>query len=145
MQYDAFLECFYRSEPSDWEYLDDFDMLWIYKPNIAVTILCPDAVRISHSDADFDEEWHKVYPDPRAKMHKFKFRFNGQLIEEFYAVLVDGGRQYIPLPVTKDLTITSEQYNVGRIINLANPGRQGYGGFDSYLQRAGIRVLQNQP
>jgi hypothetical protein len=139
MQYDAFLECFYRSEPTDWKYIDGFEALWIYKPNIAVTIFRPDA------DRPFTEEWHKVYPDPGAEMVEFQFRYNGQLIEEFLAVSVDGARQYIPLPKAGELTITAEQYNVGRIINLAHPGRQGYGGFDSYLQRAGIRVLQNQP
>ncbi|UZM98443.1 hypothetical protein OL548_28025 [Lysinibacillus sp. MHQ-1] len=60
------------------------------------------------------------------------------MIEPFFTASVDGGRSYIPFPDRKDMTITSEQYSIGKIVNILL-NEIGFN-FDSYLSEAGITV-----
>lgn len=61
------------------------------------------------------------------------------VIDTFYTVAVDEARMYIPYPKTKDMTITYEQYKIGRIVNTGTCGVIDR--YDEYLKIAGIRHL----
>ena len=73
--------------------------------------------------------------------------FNG-LIKEKFVVLnfaeafrLHTNRMYIPLPAGLDkLIITSFKYKIGKIINEAYEAWAKNGGYDSYLQKAGITI-----
>lgn len=53
---------------------------------------------------------------------------------------------YIPLPKINDLTINKFQYQMGRIINDSFGGLgRGLWDYDSYLSRAGIKIVLETP
>ena len=47
---------------------------------------------------NFKDEWANRYPDPRATGYWYDLYFDGNLIERFILVFVDGGRASIPPP-----------------------------------------------
>lgn len=109
------------------------------KSNLLVSMACG----ITHND-DFIEEWANSFPDKHASSSFVDFFYSNQLVYRDIYVAVDGGRCRIPLPEMKinsethkieALVVQREKYNFFRILN-----GSGYD-YDSYMQRAGIEVI----
>lgn len=133
MTYDEFIEAIVSSEPEDWIY-DDAKSVYIFKPDISISIV---GKEVDYEESGlFKEDWATHFPDKTARRKEFELCYNGNEIETFYAVYVDGMRVAIPYPELEGMTITSKQYNIGRIVNIPN---EGYG-FDNYLRRANITL-----
>lgn len=133
MRYEEFMSQIYNSTEDDWLYDDEIGK-FVYRNDIRISIQSDRSE--SFGDERFYESWATNFPDENARRQKHFFQFNDCVIDTFYAVLVDGSRSAIPYPNLEGLTITEEQYNVGRIIN----GIHGYN-FDEYLSSAGIAVI----
>lgn len=133
MRYDDFKSQIVNSTVEDWIYDDDLGK-FIFTGDIRISILSDRSEPID--DDNFYEDWARSFPDSNAKRKKFFLQFNDSIIEQFYTVSVDGHRSYIPYPRLDGMTITSEQYAIGAIVNSIH----GHS-FDEYLQQARITVL----
>jgi len=132
---DAIKKLVIDSEPDDWDYNDDRGVFTL-KSDASVQIR-----QINRDDFEkFEEDWVERYPDPVAYRDKYELLFNGNFIEEFFLIGVDGLRMSIPLPkASNDLRISERQYRLGKIINNKMKGYD----LDDYLGRAGITVDPN--
>ncbi|MCQ6527478.1 hypothetical protein [Bacillus mycoides] len=140
MNLQEFTNTFYFHGPTEWQYDDELGV-YVYLPNIAITIKVD---RNEDGSRDFYEEWVTKYSDSSATMQHFNLRYNGVAIQKAYAVSVDGGRMYIPLPnihvdgTAITHTITHVQYNFGHILN------RGSVEYDRYLSMANITVVEEE-
>lgn len=133
MTYDEFIGTIVNSEPDDWIY-DDAKSVYIFKPDIRISIV---GKEVDYEESGlFYEDWATRFPDETARRKEFELCYNGNEIETFYTVYVDGMRVAIPYPKLEGMTITLKQYKIGRIVNIPN---EGYG-FDNYLRRANITL-----
>ena len=133
MSYDEFMNNIIQSKPSNWIY-DDSNSTYLFRPNLSISII-GDEIDFEDSGL-FHESWATKHPDPHARIKTFKLCYNSNIIETFYTAAVDGLRMYIPYPNRETMTISQEQYIIGKIINIPN---EDYG-FDSYLNRCNITV-----
>jgi len=135
MSFEEFKSTIVNSRPQNWLYDDEFGK-YIYLNDISISIT---ADRCEESfNEEFYESWVTNYSDKKATKQIFFLNYNGDMIEPFFTASVDGGRSYIPFPDRKDMTITSEQYSIGKIVNILL-NEIGFN-FDSYLSEAGITV-----
>lgn len=134
MTYYDFIETIISSEPSDWIY-DDSKSSYVFIPDICISII---GKEVDYEDSGlFYEKWAMDFPDSKARKKEFELCYNGNEIETFYTVYVDGMRAAIPYPKLDGMTITLKQYKIGKIINIPN---ERYG-FDNYLRQANITVI----
>lgn len=133
MRYDDFFQQIVNSSMDDWLYDDEIGK-FVFKNDIQISIQSDRTESIG--DDGFYEEWAINFPDQNAKRKKYFLQFNDCIVDTFYTVRVDGGRSDIPYPKLPDMTISSDQYNIGRIVNSIN----GHS-FDEYLTSAGITVI----
>jgi pimeloyl-ACP methyl ester carboxylesterase len=124
------------SGPEHWEF-DDGLRTFLYKPDHKLKIKQFDA---RENPRDFNENWTMKFPDNRATLIHYEINYDNHHIRDFPMVLCDGGRYLIPLPKsTGDLTITSEQYRLAKIME-----KEGsYIDLDQGLSMAGIQVSYN--
>lgn len=133
MTYDEFMNIISESEIEDWIY-NDFDVRYLYKNDIAITMQ-----RDREDQTDFEEDWVKNFiHHPTATRQMVYLRYMGTTIEIFYTASVDEARMNIPYPRYQDMTISRQQYNIGRIVNLIECSV--IDNYDEYLQIAGITV-----
>lgn len=135
MSYDEFKSAIVNSGPNEWSYDDELGK-YLYLEDIRITIT---ADRSEESfNNEFHEGWARNFPNEKATRQLFFLHYNGNLIETFYTVSVDGARSYIPYPKLEGMTITREQYAIGKIVNklLDEVGLK----YDDYLSRIGISV-----
>ena len=124
------------SNVEDWIF-DDEEGNYTFKKDTGLTIRRDE----SENYREFEEEWVKKFPDPKAYVSYHRIFYNSSLIKKVFLVAVDGYRMYIPLPKTNDLTINKFQYQIGRIINDSYGGSgRGIWNYDSYLSLAGIKI-----
>jgi hypothetical protein len=133
MRYDDFIQQISNSTEEDWLYDDEIGK-FVFRNDIRISIQSDRSV--SSEDERFYEEWATNFPDPNAYRKKYFLQFNECTISTFYTVEVDGYRCAIPYPRLEDMTITRQQYNIGRIVNSIH----GYS-FDEYLRSAGITII----
>lgn len=123
------------SEPEDYRY-DDGTGVFFLKSDVSLRIIFE---RGEESDEEFIEPWVARCPDPRGTRQPVYIYYGETRVMEIPCVYVDGGRHVIPFPRSRtDLTLTSFDYHVGRILNHHIPGF----GFDYALERAGITVRE---
>jgi len=129
------------SNINDWLF-DDEEGNYTFKKDTGLIIKRDE----SENRREFNEEWVKKFPDPVAYVSYHKIFYNSSLIKKIFLVAVDGYRMYIPLPKINDLTINKFQYQIGRIINNSY-GESGKGiwNYDSYLSKAGIKIILDMP
>ena len=133
MTYAEFIATIVESEPNDWIY-DDSKARYTFKPDISISIIGKD---VDYGEGGlFYEDWAMDFPDRTARKKEFELCYNGNEIETFYTVYVDGMRVAIPYPNLDGMTITQKQYRIGAIVNIPN---EGYG-FDRYLRQSKITV-----
>jgi len=132
VRYDEFMKTMTESAPDEWRCYDDLG-LYVYLNDIRISILSDRP----EEEEEFRESWVERFPDRTAYRRRFFLRYNGVVIDTFYTAAVDGWRMYIPYPRRPELTITQQQYRIGRILNIGPYASS----FDEYLRRAGITVL----
>ncbi|MDP4092822.1 MAG: hypothetical protein Q8920_05605 [Bacillota bacterium] len=135
VSYEEFILTIVNSEKEEWLYDDDLGR-YVFRNDIRITIISD---RGENEDRDFFENWATQFPDQHAFRARFFLCFNGSIIEAFYSAAVDGYRALIPYPRITDLTITNNQYRIGRIINI--PYTVVIDRYDEYLSQAGIRII----
>ncbi|WP_374993163.1 hypothetical protein [Brevibacillus agri] len=133
VRYDDFKSLITNSDEEDWLYDDDLGK-FVYKGDIRISILSDRSEPVG--DDGFYEDWARKFPDKNARRKMYFLQFNDSIIEQFFTVAVDGHRSYIPYPKLDGMTITEEQYKLGKIVNSIH----GYS-FDEYLHQAGITVV----
>lgn len=137
MTYDEFMNTIVESDVEDWIY-DDYDGRYIYKNDIAITMQRDRDER----DDDFDvyeADWvTRFIHHPTAKVQMVYLCYMGTTIKIFDTALVDEAAMNLPLPRIKDMTISRQQYKIGRIINKQNCCVMDR--YDEFLGTAGITV-----
>lgn len=137
MKYQGFMDIIVKSSYNDWTYDDDLG-LYIYKEDIRISIK---SKRDDDIDKRFYEEWVKNYSDPKAYRSIFYLCFNGNVIEQFFTVAVDGYRMLVPYPEISDMTISIEEDNIAKILNLPYTQNGEYmNRYENYKQQVGITV-----
>lgn len=122
-----------ESSKEDWEY-DDHLAEFVFMPDHKLRILQFDS---RGEPMEFDEPWVKNFPDPNARMINFAVYYDNQRIFDFPMICCDGFRYTLPMPKSRsDLTITSEQYRLGQIMEKSGM----YEDFEQGLNIAGICV-----
>ncbi len=128
-----------ESEPNDWNVSGDLK-IYTYKKDAQLFIKA-EPFEQSH---EFQGEWLKNFPDQHGTTDHYLVFYGNSEIDKLWAVSVDGGRCTIPYPHSINNSITSYQYKLGKIINDLIYSRMMPFGFDSYLRRAGIFVIEEE-
>lgn len=132
MTYEEYKAIIAKSNAADWIYDDEYQS-YLYKQDISITL----KARLEE-EKEIYEKWSEIFPDEKAYKHVIEFYYNGARIDDFLTVSVNSHRMCIPYPKVGKLTITTEQYNIGRIINI--PYYDVIDRYDEYLRTAGITV-----
>ncbi|MFW9878739.1 MAG: hypothetical protein ACFFG0_37145 [Candidatus Thorarchaeota archaeon] len=85
---------------------------------------------------DFIEEWANKHPDPKATGYWYDLYYDGNLIERFILVSVDGGRAILPPPDEYTGKVTMMNYKVAQIHDILNT-------LDQYIKRSGLEINKN--
>jgi len=125
----------FDSNKNDWEY-DDSLSEFIYIPDFKIRII---KFEDKGHDRKFIEPWVEKFPDPTGQKNNFAILYMGLRVYDFSMIYTDGFRYLIPLPKSvKDLTINTQQYALGKIMETAGM----YDDLDTGLRMAGITVNQ---
>ncbi len=82
---------------------------------------------------DYQDEWANRHPDPKATGYWYDLFYDGNLIERFILVAVDGGRSKLPPPNWRTGKIEVMNYRVAQINDVL-------GSVDEYIARSGLQV-----
>lgn len=134
MNFQEFMDIISCSSREEWIYDDDYGT-YVYRNNIAITMY-----RDYDNQIDFQEGWATDFPDSSAQRLIINLCYMGNIIHRFYTASVDGARMNIPYPRLSDMTISIEQYNIGRIVNIQECNVND--DYDRYLRRASITVRE---
>ena len=112
---------------------------WIINPE--ENMILKEDMRISikkdvSESTKFDKKWIKKFPDKSAFMRNHFLCYNGNIIEKFSTISVEGWRADVPMPDYDTMTITQEQYEIGKIFNNIN-------NYDYYLKSYGIKIRKD--
>lgn len=129
----------YESEPEDWDYQDS-DGLYTFRGNVNLRLEDEDY----QNRVDFDEPWVRKYSNPTAYRRTISIYYNSTLIDKETIIQADEYRVFIPIPTPTSHTITSDQYQLGKIINYSKeidgPRGDHIEEFDEYLRIGGITM-----
>ncbi|GJL57128.1 MAG: hypothetical protein NPIRA02_42600 [Nitrospirales bacterium] len=81
----------------------------------------------------FNEPWATSYPDPNASKDWYYLLYDGDLIEKFILVSVDGCRALLPLPKFSTLEVDPLAYKIAQIFDQKNS-------LDKYMARSKLVV-----
>jgi hypothetical protein len=82
---------------------------------------------------DFREPWANKHPDPKAIGYWHVLYFDGQSIERFILVAVDGHRATLPLPDIETKKVEPLSYRVAQIFD-------GLDTLGEYIKRSGLKA-----
>ncbi|ASK18050.1 hypothetical protein [Halomonas sp. N3-2A] len=82
---------------------------------------------------DFKEPWANQHPNPRAITYWYDYFYDGNLIERFILVDVDGNRATLPLPKPGTTYVPMRLYRIAKIFERNNE-------VDDYMQRSGLSI-----
>lgn len=83
-----------------------------------------------HCD-DFKEPWANKHADPRARSYWYDYLYDGNLIDRFILVDVDGHRATLPLPDAGKKEAPIRLYRIAKIFERNDE-------VDDYMQRSGL-------
>lgn len=119
----------------------------VHKSDVALTVEWGTTVNNQYSDS-----WVEPFGDKKASSHVAEILYNGTVVYQQFYVSVDGGRCLLPLPKehfkqrdvlaepeVEYLTVTKWAVDFVRLLDEIVQGPHGE--YDSYLQKAGFRVL----
>ncbi|MCP4140863.1 MAG: hypothetical protein GY755_11330 [Chloroflexi bacterium] len=84
---------------------------------------------------DYQDEWANKHPDPKAIGYWYDLYYDGNLIDRFILVAVDGARAKIPPPDSGTKKIRLMDYKVAQIHDVI-------GTLDEYILRSNLAVEQ---
>ncbi len=84
-------------------------------------------------DKSFNEPWATKYPDPNASRDWYYLLYDGNLIETFILVSVDGCRALLPLPKFSTLEVDPLDYKIAQIFDQKNS-------LDEHMARSNLIV-----
>jgi len=82
---------------------------------------------------DFQDEWANRYSHPKATGYWYDLYLDGNLIDRFILVSVDGGRATLPTPDYPSGKIKLLDYRVAQI-------HETLSSLDQYLARSGLEI-----
>jgi hypothetical protein len=85
---------------------------------------------------DFKEPWANCHPDKHAAGYWHELYFDGDFIERFILVAVDGARAMVPPPDFTTKKIEPLTYRVAEIFDVCNT-------LDEYIQRSKLEVSEH--
>lgn len=135
MNYNEYITTIVNSNIQEWQY-DDERGSYLYLPDISIMM----QNKIEDESKDFYEPWIEKYSNAKAYVHVVELYYEGMRVDDFYTAAVDGYRMCIPYPKKDGMTITYNQYSIGKIINIPYMSNNIFN-YDGYLEQAGITVL----
>ena len=87
---------------------------------------------------EFHEPWATQYPDPNASSNWYDLSYDGQLIERFIMVSVDGARATLPLPDFNTREVNPLIYKVAQVFDELDS-------LEDYMRRSKLTVQSNTP
>lgn len=124
-----------KADPEDFEYSESDNLIcqYLYKDDVGIQLI----IDLSEEMESFEEPWVSKFEDPEGYKQEVYLEYNGNRIETFLFVAVDGARYYIPYPKSaNDLRISPFRYRLACILNQHTTGY----GIDYGLKVAGITV-----
>lgn len=85
---------------------------------------------------DFREPWANRHPDQHAAGYWYELYFDGDFIERFILVAVDGARAMLPPPDFRTKKIEPLNYRVAEIFDVCNT-------LDEYIQRSKLELSEH--
>ena len=85
---------------------------------------------------DFQDKWANCHPDPKATGYWYDLYYDGNLIDRFILVAVDGARASVPPPNWQTGKIHMMEYKVAQIHDII-------GKLDEYILRSKLEVDRN--
>lgn len=85
-----------------------------------------------HADP-FQEPWAVCHPDPHARSYWYDYMYDGNLIDRFIMVDVDGHRATLPLPDANSTVVQRRRYRIAQVFD-------EQGTLDQYMIRSGLTV-----
>lgn len=82
---------------------------------------------------NYQDDWANRHPDPTATGYWYDLAYDGNLIERFILVSIDGGRANVPPPDWQTRKIKQLHYKVAQI-------HDTMGTLDEYIRRSGLTV-----
>ncbi len=82
---------------------------------------------------NFKEDWANSHPDPNATGYYYDLCYDGNLIERFILVAVDGGRSSLPTPDFYSKLVSRINYKVAQI-------HDTMGTLDEYIVRSKLAI-----
>ena len=117
MTYDEYFNLVLNSEPEDWLFFDEKNVL-TFKHDLNIWIK-----RII-TDERFEEEWAERYPDSRAYKVNVEFYYGNSLVGTDIFVSVDGHRAIVPIVKVEGEEYTNNisrrDYIIARILSQAS-------------------------
>ena len=130
MSYDELIEFVMSTTPEEW-LADDESGVFLCKSNLNVRI-----VRAKPEERIFEEEWAMKFPAKEPHPQGFTLWYGASRIKAYAFVAVDGFRSDLPLPRINTMDITSEQYAIANIVNLADDVYGDY--YRRYIRRFNV-------
>lgn len=106
---DQTLELIYESNPDDWEYTDDDVRIYKHGLQIEIRQKSDGHVCMFEQAKRFGENGQRI---------EYDIIFNGQRIETFALVAIDGYSAYLPFPKAGTMIVPRDRYNLARIFNV---------------------------
>lgn len=85
---------------------------------------------------DFREPWANRHPDQHAAGYWYELYFDGDFIERFILVAIDGARAMLPPPDFRTKKIEPLSYRVAEIFDVCNT-------LDEYIQRSKLELSEH--
>ena len=87
-------------------------------------------------NSDFKDPWANCHPNKHAAGYWHELYFDGNFIEQFILVAVDGARAMLPPPNFETNKIEPLDYRIAEIFDVCNT-------LDEYIRRSGLEVSIN--
>ena len=85
---------------------------------------------------NYQDDWANKHPDPKATGYWYDLYYDGNIIDRFILVSIDGGRANLPPPDWQTGKIHKMEYKVAQINDVL-------GMLDQYIERSNLEVDEN--
>ena len=128
------------SEAEDWHVIGgvaDHDALHlgsaVYIPNPLITVQWGQVIQ-----EDYDMPWTRLFTDKHATSSLVDVFYAGAMVFRNVMVTVDGGRVTLPIPHDLELSVPAGEV---RFIKVVDRFENGFGEFDEYFRRGGLKAV----
>lgn len=114
------------------------DYLAVYKPDVDISLAFG-----ANVCKDFQEPWVRGFPDSHASSVVVELRYRGSPVYEEVFVVVDGGRNLLPMPKPREneFVLPRSRLAMARLMYGVFPsGGRGETQLEEVLKRAGVKI-----